>query len=181
MNAELQQIIGSMTEKQKFQLNEMIAQYNPVDQTELIRQLKHSAIMRQEVQLLTSIQRDFFHEDLQDPTHSIIRMKIQEQCPLLNTYFGGVVTKMLTGEFDVTILYRLIDVLGEIEKGTINQHEASFLVGTILKNIYCAATAEPATPPSTPLPPVDDSTAIDWKTFKKLKQQQQREAAASLS
>jgi cell envelope opacity-associated protein A len=37
---------------------------------------------------------------------------------------------------EVSLLYKFLDILETIEKGEANQHEASFKVGSILKEIY---------------------------------------------
>ena len=39
-------------------------------------------------------------------------------------------------EININILNKLLDVLKQIENNKIDQHEASFLVGTILKEMY---------------------------------------------
>jgi hypothetical protein len=39
-------------------------------------------------------------------------------------------------EIDITILNKFLDVLKQIEDGKLDQHEGSFLVGTILKELY---------------------------------------------
>ena len=47
---------------------------------------------------------------------------------------------MLKKEIEVSLLFKFIDILEKIEKGILNQHEASFQVGTILKKIYIDST-----------------------------------------
>jgi hypothetical protein len=39
-------------------------------------------------------------------------------------------------ELDINILYKLLDVLKKIEDAELDQHEGSFVVGTVLKELY---------------------------------------------
>ena len=41
-----------------------------------------------------------------------------------------------TKYLNISLLFKFISILEKIENGILNQHEASFQVGTILKNIY---------------------------------------------
>ena len=43
---------------------------------------------------------------------------------------------MVKNEINLDILLQFIDVLRDIENGTIDQHEGSFKVGKILKELY---------------------------------------------
>jgi cell division protein YceG involved in septum cleavage len=44
--------------------------------------------------------------------------------------------KLKTGEIDLKLLFKMIQILREIEDGKLDQHEGSFEVGKILKSIY---------------------------------------------
>ena len=43
---------------------------------------------------------------------------------------------MKKDEIEINLLYKFLDILKKIEEGELDQHEGSFQVGTILKDIY---------------------------------------------
>ena len=47
-----------------------------------------------------------------------------------------IFNKVKKDEIDISILHKFLDVLRRIEEGELDQHEGSFLVGTILKELY---------------------------------------------
>ena len=119
-----------MDEKQRLQLQNMIKVNNVEDQTELIRQLKHSQIIRNEVNNMILIKAKYRGDD----------KKIYEECVaesnFLFTYYTDLFNKIRKDEIDIGILNKFIDVLRRIEDGELDQHEGSFLVGTLLKELY---------------------------------------------
>ena len=117
-----------MNESQRIQLSNMIRENNVVDQTPLIRQLKHSAIMRENVNTLLDLKAVASDDEL--------NILAAEKCSFLFTYYTDIYNKLRKDEIDVDILFKLIDKLQEIEENKLDQHEASFEVGTILKKIY---------------------------------------------
>jgi hypothetical protein len=81
-------------------------------------------------------------------------------------------------EIDIGILDKLLDVLKRIENEELDQHEGSFMVGTILKELYIDSAlkkaekldAEAESNPSiekTPEPKHAERN-ISWRQFKKL-------------
>jgi hypothetical protein len=119
-----------MDEKQRLQLQNMIKVNNTEDQTELIRNLKHSQIIRNEVNNMILIKAKYRGDD----------QKIYEECAaesnFLFTYYTDLFNKIRKDEIDIGILNKFIDVLRRIEEGELDQHEGSFLVGTLLKELY---------------------------------------------
>lgn len=119
-----------MNDKQRLQLQNMIKENNVEDQTELIRNLKHSIILRNEINNMVNIKTKY-----KDDYNKISEECINE-CNFLFTYYTDLFNKIKKDEIDINILFKFIDVLKQIEEGELNQHEGSFLVGTILKELY---------------------------------------------
>jgi hypothetical protein len=119
------------TPAQRLALGNMLSQQTVLDQTPLIRQLKHSALLRADVAALTELiaRRDAGHA----PDWEIDSLLL---CPFLATYYPDVVRKIATHDIDLNLLALMIDELQRIEDGAADQHMASFRVGTILKNMY---------------------------------------------
>ena len=156
-----------MGDKERLQLNTMLKENDVVDQTELIRKLKHSAIFKKEVATLLNLKKKY-------PTDTeALNAEAMIECSFLFSYYTDLYNKIRKDEIDIKILYQFIEVLENIEEGKIDQHEGSFLVGTLLKKIYVDSALrkadkinqkhdEEAEEPE----PVVEPIPISWKDFK---------------
>ena len=121
-----------MNDADRLQLKKLINENKEtaVDQTNLIRQLKHSHILRDNVQSLIDLK-----EKYKDDDDSIQLYGISE-CSFLFNYYTDIYNKIKNDEINLEMLYKFFDVLEKIENNEIDQHEASFEIGTVLKEIY---------------------------------------------
>lgn len=119
-----------MDSKQRLQLQNMIKVNGTEDYTEIIREIKHSEILRNDVNELISIKQKY------NGDNEKIHMEGVNECNFLFTYYTDLYNKLRKDELDVSILYKLLDVLKKIEDGELDQHNGSFTVGTILKELY---------------------------------------------
>jgi hypothetical protein len=119
-----------MDEKQRLQLQNMIKTNNVEDQTELIRNLKHSQILRNEINAMIMIKAKYRGDD------DKISQECINDCNFLFNYYTDIFNKVRKDEIDIGILNKFINVLRQIEDGELDQHEGSFLVGTLLKELY---------------------------------------------
>ena len=155
-----------MDDKQRLQLQNMIKANNVEDQTDFIRNLKHSQIIRNEVNNLILIKAKFRGDE------NKIHEEGVNECNFLFTYYTDIYNKIRKDELDIGILNKFLDVLKRIEDGDLNQHEGSFLVGTILKELYVDSALKKAEklnekdePKEEPKKPEKN---ISWKQFKKI-------------
>jgi hypothetical protein len=161
-----------MNDEMKLHLKDMIKANNTTDQTELIRELKHSSILRDDINKLVLLKAKYSD----DP--DALMMEAMNECSFLFNHYTDVYNKIRKDEMDMNIMFRLVDVLEKIENGLVDQHMGSVEVGTILKEIYvdsalkkakkldaAAATAE-NNDGKISGPQVD----ISWDAFKKQKQ-----------
>ena len=118
-----------MNSQEKLLLQEMIQANNVEDQTETIRNLKHSTLLKNDVSKLLDIMKNT--ED-----HSEIHIEAMMECNFLFTYYTDIYNRIRKSEIDIPLFYQFLDILSKIEDGVIDQHEGSFEVGTILKKIY---------------------------------------------
>jgi hypothetical protein len=58
------------------------------------------------------------------------------ECNFLFTYYTDIYNKIRKDEINISILIKFLDVLKDIEDGELDQHEGSFMVGTLLKELY---------------------------------------------
>lgn len=120
-----------MDNKENLNLKKLISEYKPEETTEKIRKLKHSLLIKQDVEEIILIKRKY--SKLKFDT-------LQQMCikrsNFLYTNYTNIFNKLVKGELNLEILGRLIMILQKIEKGECDQHEASVMVGTILKELY---------------------------------------------
>ena len=122
-----------MDDNQRLQLQNMIKANNVEDQTELIRKLKHSEILSREINQLLLLKKKFNDTNLDSES---FQLESIDKCNFLFTYYTDIFNKIKKNEIDLTILNRFLNVLQLIENGDVDQHEGSFMVGTLLKEIY---------------------------------------------
>lgn len=156
-----------MDEMQKLHLQKMIAANNVEDQTELIRQLKHSHIMRNELNEMLLIKAKYRGDTEK------IHLECMNECNFLFTYYTDIYNKIRKDEIDVNILNQFLDILEKIEDGEMDQHEGSFEVGTLLKKLYVDSAlrkAEKLNEENKTISPEPKkpNVEISWKQFKKI-------------
>ena len=119
-----------MDDNARLQLQNMIKANNVEDQTDLIRDLKHSHILRENINNLVLLKAKY----PDDP--DALNLEAISECNFLFTYYTDIYNKVRKDEIDLKILFAFLDVLRQIEDGELDQHEGSFKVGTLLKEIY---------------------------------------------
>ena len=156
-----------MDDNARLQLQKMIKANNVEDQTDLIRQLKHSHILRENINNLLILKKQ--HGSDAEAIHNDGMIDAN----FLFTYYTDIYNKIRKDEIDLNILFKFIDVLQKIEDGEMDQHEGSFSVGTLLKELYVDSALrkadkleqQHASEPKEEYkkPQVD----VSWKNFKK--------------
>jgi hypothetical protein len=119
-----------MDENQRLHLQKMITANNVEDNTELIRQLKHSHILRENVNNLIMLKAKYIDEPEK------VHLDAMMECSFLFTYYTDIYNKIRKDEIDLKILFRAFDVLRDIEDGKLDQHTGAFEFGQLLKEIY---------------------------------------------
>jgi hypothetical protein len=155
-----------MDDKQRLQLQNMIKANNVEDQTSLIRNLKHSQIIRSEVNNMIMIKAKFRGDETK------INEECINECNFLFTYYTDIYNKLRKDEININILNKFLDVLKRIEEGELDQHEGSFLVGTILKELYIDSALKKAEKlnvnEESREKPKRAENNISWKEFKRI-------------
>ena len=151
-----------MNDKQRLQLQEMIKTNNVEDQTELIRQLKHSNILKENIKNMMIIKSKFTDK-------TVIHSECMNASPFLFYYYTDIYNKILHDEINHTIMDQFLCVLERIENGELDQHQGSFVVGTILKELYIDSALKRGEKldkeyADTKIKPVEPKK-ISWKQF----------------
>lgn len=119
-----------MDDNQRLHLQKMIAANNVDDNTDLIRQLKHSHVLREDVNNLIMLKVK--HQNDPDALH----LEGMSECNFLFTYYTDIYNKIRKDEIDLKILFQALDVLKDIEEGKLGQHDGAYKFGLLLRKIY---------------------------------------------
>lgn len=115
----------------RLKFNELLKESDASDNTEKIRKLKHSSIIKEQVSIMLDIKKRYKRLD----QNTIYKM-IDKQCNWLFTHYFNLFNKLKKDELDIQILGEFINSLKAVEDGKMDQHEASVRVGQILKKLY---------------------------------------------
>uniref|UniRef100_A0A6C0DF12 Uncharacterized protein n=1 Tax=viral metagenome TaxID=1070528 RepID=A0A6C0DF12_9ZZZZ len=153
-----------MDDKARLQLQKMIKANNVEDQTELIRELKHSHLLQNDINNLIMLKAKYRNNQNQ------IHQEGMNECGFLFTYYTDIYNKIRKDEIDLKILNQFLNILRRIEDGEIDQHEGSFIIGTLLKELYVDSALRKAEKLNQDEPEVVEPREvinISWKDFKK--------------
>ena len=144
-----------MDSQQRLKLHELIKQNNTVNNTDLIRELKHSHKIRKDVQRMEALKTLC-------PNYEILEKECITHCYFLYESYTHIFMRLIKNRVDIDILYTFLDRLKDIEDGKLDQHEASFDIGTLLKKMYIDPRIDETKPQYIP------SNNISWQEYKKL-------------
>ena len=164
-----------MNDDERLNLRKMIAANDTEDNTSKIRGLKHSELIRADVAKMLKLKHEYARLAKSHPSQ--YDALCVSRCAFLFKYYTDIYNKLKKDEIDLTILMKFVSVLKLIEDGKIDQHEGSFEVGKLLKQIYvdsalrksehldAAHDRATASAPASSAAPVKN---ISWAQYKKL-------------
>jgi hypothetical protein len=120
-----------MNDTQRLKLQDLIKENNVQDNTDNIRTLKHSKLIRDDVDKIIIILNNLNTDDFK-----ILDNACLPHCSFLFKNYTNIYNKLLKKQIDLTILHRFLNCLKSIEDGDQTQHEASYEIGTLLKSLY---------------------------------------------
>jgi hypothetical protein len=160
-----------MDENARLHLQNMIKANNVEDQTGLIRDLKHSHLLRSDINGLLLLKAK--HKG----NNELIINDAMTECTFLFTYYTDIFNKVRKDEVDLKILFKFLDVLKQIEDGELDQHDGSFVVGKLLKELYVDSALRKADKineehdKNKPVEKIVEPINISWKQFKVIDKQ----------
>lgn len=100
---------------------------NYLDNTNQIRKLKNSSIIKNDVAIILKHKHN----------NTLNIDSLKDECSFLYNNYKNIFDKLIDDKpFDIKILLKFIKKLEDIENSLCNQDEASYEIGTLLKNIY---------------------------------------------
>jgi hypothetical protein len=163
--------MANLTNDERLNLKKMINESECDNNTDNIRRLKHSVLMRDDIRKLDTLSNTY--SDMKITNMIEFTGLCQTQCTFLYTNYTDIFHKLIKDELDLTIMTKLLTILKMIEDSKVDQHEGSVMVGKILKEMYVdSATREldhlneqrdvDRVNPS-------EGSNISWSEFKKMK------------
>ena len=120
-----------MNPNEVLKLNDMIREGDCVDNTETIRQLKHSAIITKNVNTLLHIKKKHGKVDF-----NTLDNECMKECRFLFDNYTSIYNKLLRDQIDLPVFYKFLYYLKKIEDNELTFYQASYEIGTLLKNMY---------------------------------------------
>ena len=133
--------MANLTNDERLNLKKMINESECDNNTDNIRRLKHSVLMRDDIRKLDTLSNTY--SDMKITNMIEFTGLCQNQCTFLYTNYTDIFHKLIKDELDLTIMTKLLTILKMIEDSKVDQHEGSVMVGKILKEMYVdSATRE---------------------------------------
>ena len=123
-----------MDDKQRLDLSKMLKEYQTEETTDKIRQLKHSKKIKEDVTVMMNLKNKYSRMEKNE--NSRFKDLCTSHCSFLFNNYTNLFNKLFKNELDLNILSQFLHVLSNIEAGTIDQHEGSYMVGQVLKKMY---------------------------------------------
>lgn len=163
--------MADLSEHERLNLQKMINESECDDNTEHIRNVKHSVRIRDEIRKLDTFKKA--NRSLQVKDFDTFLQKASEVTPFLYTKYTDIFNRIIKDELDLEIMTKLLIVLKMIEDNKVDQHEGSVMVGKVLKELYVDSALrrgenidkEHAVQT---IDMGDDTNDISWKEYKKL-------------
>ena len=157
-----------LSDNDKYQLQKMIDAHNVTDHTDNIRNVKHSSQIRASIQSLLKLKEEM-PDLLIDDKDAFEKIALQQNGFLFYNYFQ-IYNKILKDQIDLDMLNNLLDVLKQIEDQVYDQHEGSFIVGKLLKEMYIDSTIRETerldAAAEADKPTINTGKKISWREYK---------------
>lgn len=157
-----------MNTDERIELSKLLKEYNPEETTEQIRKLRHSSMIRNEVQSLEKLKQQYSRIRKTNPDQ--FRSICEKRCDFLYNNYTNIFNRIFKDELDLTILSKFLSVLKQIEDGSIDQHEGSYMIGNLLKELYIdSALRGDKSKNSSGNTFIKPKTNISWSQYKEMK------------
>ena len=161
-----------MNAEQRLNIDKMVSDNNVEETTNLIRKLKHSKKIYEDVNLMCILKKKYSR--LAKTNKNQYKKIILKKCSFLYNNYTNIFNRLFKNKLDVKILYRFLSVLKKIEDGKVDQHDGSYEIGTILKELYIDSVLRQDKQKNDKKSNVKKSKKtkekkITWSEFKKMK------------
>ena len=120
-----------MNKTESIDLKNLVKEYKYETTTDKIRELKHSKRIREDITKMIELKKKYTRLNGKN-----LRNMVEKQCSFLYKNYTNIFNKIYKDNIDLNLFNKFLLVLEKIEQGKCDQHQASFEVGKILKEIY---------------------------------------------
>ena len=114
--------------------NKIIQNNDVEDMTSEIRKKQHSDKIKQDVLKMIELKRKY--PRLSESNSEQFNTMLQNQASFLFNNYTDLFNRIKKNELDLSILNEFLKVLKDIEDSKIDQHDGSYKIGQLLKQIY---------------------------------------------
>lgn len=126
--------MADLTDSERLNLDKMVKASNAEDNTEKIRDLKHSSLIEADVQELLNLKSKYKRLSQSNPSQ--FDTMCENKCSFLFSNYTQIYNKVKKDNINLNLLAHFIVTLRKVENSEINQHEASVMIGKVLKEMY---------------------------------------------
>jgi hypothetical protein len=163
--------MSTLSPDERLNLQKLLSEMDSEDNTEHIRKVKHSILLRNEIRKLDTFKLKNVDMKLNEPEKFSIMC--QAETPFLYNNYTDIFNRLIKDELNLEIMTKLLIVLKLIEDGKVDQNEGSVMVGKVLKELYVDSTLKQADHLDQRAAVVTKPTAeikpISWKEYKQTK------------
>ena len=123
-----------MNPDEVLKLNDMIREGDCVDNTDTIRQLKHSQTITKNVTTILQIKKKHKLNGIVD--FKALDEECLKECRFLFDNYTSIYNKLLRDQIDLPVFYKFLYYLKKIEDEELTFYQASYEIGNLLKNMY---------------------------------------------
>ena len=137
-------------------LEKMVKESDFVDNTHIIRNMKNSDLIKNDVNKLLKLKQKYGSVSDLD----IYKKMAQVECLFLYKNYKPIFEKLIDNKLELSVMLLLIKTLKRIEDGELDQNEGSVEVGKILKQIYIDKVIVEERK--------EDEPTLSWNTYKNM-------------
>lgn len=126
--------MADLTHNERLNLEKMIKASDAADNTDKIRELKHSKLIENDVQELLNIKSKY--KRLSQTNPSEYDSICESRCNFIFANYTQIYNKVKKDNINLNLLAHFLVTLKKIENAEITQHEGSVMIGKVLKEIY---------------------------------------------
>jgi len=156
-----------MNDDERLQLKKMITESECGDNTDNIRQIKHSSKIFKDIEIIENLKTA--HPSMDENELSLLCI---DSARFLYNNYSDIFHKVVKGEIDLQIMSHFLNTLKQVEDGKMDQHEGSVIIGKILKEMYVDSAIRQGNKIDKKYAddkkPSYDGEKISWKQYKRL-------------
>jgi len=123
-----------MNPSERIDLKRLIHSSDYEDNTEGIRKLKHSDLIRTEITRMEFLKKR--DAEIRKERPAVFKETCKQECSFLYNAYMEIFNHVLKDELDIELMNQALQTLKKIEEGEIDQQEGSVIMGKILHRIF---------------------------------------------